>query len=311
MLETDADESRRSRRIFGAAVLLSALVHLVGFLLYAYGTGAFSKAHLLARARPTPQPLVYVTTSNATIVHKRPVPRPAPRSNVRNAAPARPAQPQKPQPLQRPVPPQPHVVRRPEEQPRARTLHELAKLVPHAAPNPPKTSHATAPPRVALAEKAAPAAQPAPESRAQAQSQQIARVERDMSKALVAMRRDNDPLNVRPDSPSAPKRYNVQMKGALANLHDAQGSCYSIKDWEDGPYDYYYETCNVVFDTGHTEVQAVPWPVRYVRGHDPERGDLGPGTFPLQGPAPGWKLPAGQYVSKELREYAHDHGVDI
>ncbi|MEO9097671.1 MAG: hypothetical protein ABI346_05780 [Candidatus Baltobacteraceae bacterium] len=300
VIQADAADARRSRRIFVAALLLSALVHLLGFLLYAFGTGAFSRAHLLARARPTPEPLVYVTTSNATTIRKRSVPRPVPRRMPRDERPAKPVRPQRPQPPQRP-----------QAQPRARTLHELAKLLPRAAPNPPKTVRATAPPRVALAEKPAPIS---PQTRTQtAQTEQVARVERDLEKALVAMRRENDPLNnVRPDPAVASKRYDVQMRGALAELHDAQGSCYSVKEWQDGPYDYYYETCNVLFDNGHSEVQSVPWPIRYPLGRDPLRGDLGgSGTVPLPGPLPGFHLAPGQYVSKELREYAKAHGADI
>src|SRR5665213_2817795 len=86
--QTDAGDARASRRIFGAALLLSVLVHLLGFLLYAFGTGAFVKAHLLARARPTPPP-VYVTISNAITVRKRAIPLPVPRPMSRDVRPSK------------------------------------------------------------------------------------------------------------------------------------------------------------------------------------------------------------------------------
>jgi hypothetical protein len=327
----DRDEARRSGRVLRWGVLGSILVHALSALLWILIVASVLGAH--AFVLPTPPPDVVVTTSNAITIERRSHPKPAPqaRPHPRAAAPQRAATQSVPKPavqpraLVQPVVPRPPVA----EPPKTRALHELAKSTPRVLINPPKTIHATPPPgpeptqpgkertepqpqHVALAER--PAQRPAnPSNPARLSQAQLAHIGSDISKELAQLRAESNPLAVHSTAaPSAERRYHVQMIGIPGDMRHAQGSCYPIKAWVQGAYDYYYESCDVQFDDGHYETQAVPWPIRYPIGRDLYHGDLGRDTtVPLPPPLPGWKLPAGERVSDELRAYAREHGVEI
>jgi hypothetical protein len=315
----DRSESRGERTL-RLAVLGSLLVHAVGFFLWGAATNGFAFVRPLMR--PTPPPDVVVTTSNAIRIEHRAKPQPVSRPHPVQPKAAAPA----PQRAALAVVPKPVAApAEPTLRPPARALHELAKEAP-AAPNPPRTIKVTAPQRpeptnpatappqkVALAERSERSAKAGQSKRAQLSAAQLAHIGEDISKTLAQLHAENDPLAVHSTaSPSAQRRVHVQMMGVPGDMRHAQGSCYPIKSWVEGGYDYYYETCDVQFDDGHYESQAVPWPIRYPIGHDLYHGDLGHlVTVPLPPPLPGWKLPAGEHISEELRQYAKDHGVDI
>jgi hypothetical protein len=323
---TDPAEARRSGRVLRIAVIGSVLVHLFCFLLYAVVTERIpSLRKLLASA--TPPPDVVVTTSQSIRIEKRahpvPVPRPRPKTQpaVRQPnAPTRASVAVQPHQLVAPTIPKPQL-----NPPLPHALHELAKAAPKAPPNPPKTVKATEPPhpvptqaataeprRVALVQPNSPAHRAVPANRAQLSQAELAHIGADLQKTVEELHAESNPLAVRSTSPpSANKRYHVQMSAFAGELRGAQGTCYPIKSWVVGSYDYYYETCDVQFDDGRFQAQPVPWPIRYARGHDLYHGDLGATTVPLPPPQPGWKLPPGEPVSDELRRYAHDNGVDI
>jgi hypothetical protein len=88
------------------------------------------------------------------------------------------------------------------------------------------------------------------------------------------------------------------------------GLCDPIKSWQQDGYNYYFVACNVRFSDGTYQRQPVPWPVRFKPSRDPFAGTFG-GSEPLALPLPGWTLPAGETISKELREYAQDQGVTL
>ncbi|MBV9104262.1 MAG: hypothetical protein JO060_11785 [Candidatus Eremiobacteraeota bacterium] len=317
----DSAELRRSGRVLRLAVGGSVLVHVLAFLL----SGLFWSgiATLRPRAVPTP-PDVVVTTSNTVTIERRTRPRPATKARSRTAqtprAPEQRAQPNAiPQPLRvaQQKPPARPFTR--SVAPSVGALHELAKAVPRAPPNAEKTVRATPP----AAEETPPAdttsrgqaSQPEQMHKApagQLSEERLAHINADIQKTLAQLRAEDNPLAVRSTpAPAGERRYHVEMLGRLGDLRHAQGSCYPIKSWTEDGYDYYYESCNVQFEDGHYEAQAVPWPIRYKVGHDLYHGDLGSVTVPLPPPLPGWKLPAGEHVSQELREYAHEQGVDI
>ena len=316
----EKSESRRERDRYGSPCSGSLLVHAVGFFLWGVATNGF--AFIRPLTRPTPPPDVVVSTSTAIRMEKRSRPQPQPRPRQVQPQAAAPA----PQRAAVEAVPKPQ----PSLQPPTRALHELAKAA-TAAPNPPRTIKVTAPPRpeptnpataqpataqpqkVALADRSESASKATQSKRAQLSAAQLAHIGEDISKTLAQLHAENNPLAVHSTaSPGAQRRVHVQMMGIPGDMRHAEGSCYPIKSWVEGGYDYYYETCDVQFDDGHYEAQAVPWPIRYPAGHDLYHGDLGRQvTVPLPPPLPGWKLPAGEHISEELRQYAHEHGIDI
>jgi hypothetical protein len=314
----DSAEERRSRRTLRYAVFGSLFVHVLGFLFYAVATMVFPTLRT-ALATPTPRPPQVVTLSNALTISKKSNPVPHSQPHPRQPPPQHAAAPVQPHPAV-----QPRVVTAPEapkpqvHAPIPHALHELAKPLPVATAEPTKTVKETPPPqphpeqKVALAPHVPALHAPAQKS-AQLSQAQLARIGQDMQQTVAQLHAESNPLNVRSTAdPTATKQYHVQMTAFQGDLRGAQGTCYPIKSWVAGNWDYYYESCDVQFDNGRYEVQAVPWPIRYPRGHDLYHGDLGNvKTVPLPPPQPGWKLPQGEKVSDELRRYAHDSGVDI
>lgn len=310
----DRDDRRRSGRIFRTAIVGSLLVHALAFFLY--GVASLRLAHLrFGLAHPTPPPNAVVSISNSIKIEKRAKLRPQPRSH---AAAPRPRQ-QQPRPrrfasVPQPVP-VPLAVPKPLAEPQTRALHELSKTLPSAAPNPPRTIKATAQPkpvpspapttgapqRVALAQRP---------TQSQRQSQltqaQIAQMNEAFNKTLAELRRESDPLRVKPDEVAGPKRYRMQMNGINSDLRHGQGYYYPLKEWSsaDG-YNYYYVTYEFTWADGTLEHGSVPWPIRFRPREDPfaNPGNSGLEHVPLPPPLPGWKLPPGERVGKALRDY--------
>jgi hypothetical protein len=302
-------DDRGSRRVLRIAIAVSLGVHLLGFLLYGLATAQL--AHVkFAFARPTPTPDTVVTISNAITIEKRAKPQPEPRP-LRGANPAmRPSaqSPQRvasiPRPVVEPRPPEPQPV------PPQRALHQLAKVAPTAPANPPKTIEATAPPKpeqtpmhatqphqVALAQRPAQASRPSQLSQAR-----IAQMTQNFDKTLAELRRESAPLNVKPENPSATKRYHVQMIGVDGDLRHGQGYYYPIKSWREDGYDYYYVSYDFTWADGTFESGGVPWPIRFRPRDDPftHPDDPNSAKVPLAAPMAGWRLPSGEKVGKAL-----------
>ena len=58
------------------------------------------------------------------------------------------------------------------------------------------------------------------------------------------------------------------------------------------------------------KTEPVPWPVHFPSHADPFNGTLQRETA-LQLPPPGWSVPAGITVPKEILDYARSHGAQI
>lgn len=209
-----------------------------------------------------------------------------------------------PAPTARPIPapkvfqPKPQVVPSPRPQPTV--IHELtSNRIVASAP------HIERPQVLA----------PSKPGRPQLSAQQIARIERSMAATIADAKAGIDPVNVPPEPVATPKHYAANFSafsafdGAIGGRH--HGLCDPTTSWKDGGFDYYYVSCNVHFPDGHVERQPVPWPIRFEPGDDPFNGTSRVREKPLAPPLPGWHLEPGQTVSDQLREYAHEQGVDI
>jgi hypothetical protein len=140
--------------------------------------------------------------------------------------------------------------------------------------------------------------------------QQITEIQNRMAAAIAQDRAGINPVAVAPEPIATAKHYGGSFNGIAETFGSHHGLCDPVTDWKADGYDYYYVACNVKFSDGTMERQSVPWPVRFPPNDDPFNGTAHQ-EKPLAMPLPGWTLPAGVYVSKELREYAQDHGVTI
>ena len=275
--EPEGVVDRRTRVAFVA----SAIVHLLGALLFALLFPFFS-----ALVPQLPKP-AEVVTERIELEKKKPPP-PKPHAVRRPAAaPSKPV-------------PQPIVTARP----LVRTLprpHELAKVAPRAPLTLPQTHLAPAKPVPPAAVKKGPP---------HLTGDQIAKIQSDLGDSIREDREGIDPLRV-PHSDATPsmKHYGHDFS-ALAMGSGAHGLCDPVQNWKEDGWDYYYVDCNVQFDDGTFQRQGVPWPIRFAADADPFTGTARR-NIPLAMPLPGWHLPPGQTISEQLRDYAHDHGVDL
>jgi hypothetical protein len=328
-----SDEKPRDERIVRIALIGSVLVHLLLVLFYIGSIGLLEKLHIVF-PHPKMKPEETVAVSSSLTIEKRTKPKPAP-------PPARtlvaPVQPRQAAPESAPVPQQ--VVQQPAAAAvpvPAKQHHELAKPLPTAPPEPPKSVKAeqnsetpTAPPskatpspikapkRVAVAEGQGSSEQRQrprhSKSASHLSDEQLAQIQADLSQTISHARSNENPLSVpHPQSPAAPRHYNFSMTGVPGDMRSAQGLCNPIKGWTSGPWDYYYMSCNVAISDGTSRIEPVPWPVRWPANHDPYTGTWHmPRETPLQGPLPGWTLPAGTPISPELLQYARSTGAQI
>jgi len=327
-------------RILRIALVVSLLVHLVvGFVAY---RSSADLRHVLAHLHPKPEPTdETVTLSTAIRIDKRAKAQPQQHvARIAQRPPARPVPQTLPHPETAPVPlvvPQPVAARTPVPQALPRLKHELAKLVPQATPEPPKTTTATedAPPATAPPETAPPTTpepekavaalqrpetvtQPAPQRPdrptrpGQFSEAQLAQIQRDLAKTIVQARVENNPLsNVsRPVTlPAAYHRSAIDFSALAGNMREAQGLCDPIKSWQADGWDYYYATCTIQEPDGTIARKAMPWPVRWRPRNDPWIGynRLPSGPMPL--PPPGWQ-PAGP-IDPDFIPYLRKNGFPI
>ncbi len=204
------------------------------------------------------------------------------------------AEPAKPKPATA-VHPKVQVAPKPEPRPVIVPPHEVA--APHPAPRSvPKQVEQTA---------------PVHNDRRRLGIKQINEIQQRLAAAIAQDRAGAaNPVAVAPEPIAAPKHYGGSFNNIGSEFGTHHGLCDPVQDWKADGYDYYYVACNVKFSDGTVERQSVPWPVRFPPNDDPFAG-TSRGEKPLAMPLPGWTLPSGAYVSKELREYAQEHGVTI
>jgi len=300
---TTVEETRRERRFLLIALVSSIVVHLLGALIYVQGSGLLAKVPFL---RPPEKEVV--TLSSAIRIDKRPKPVPVQKPKAQPPRPRTPLSPPNPQTL-------------PELPAPAKVVHELAKTVPTAQPNPsaPPTAEPSALPERQVASLQQPLHRPGRPRQATVPSlsqEELARIENDLSRTIAQARSDANPLAVPRQGPAAAtRRYRMQMLGSSSDLKGYQGICEPTRPmWQQNGYDYYYVSCNVQKADGNLERQAMPWPIHFSPNRDPFNGSMSPNEVqrvPVPGPDPDFKLPPGAYASPEMRDYAHRHGVEI
>ncbi len=308
----------RGQRILRVTIILSLLLHVILFLTAFWALGVAAKLFPAPHFKPEKDKDEIVTISSALRIQKKAVP-------VR-ARPVRPPPPRPPQP--RSVPRQaliPHPLQQPKAElpPPSRALHELAKQAPSARPNPPKTVHEqvvsdepSAPPRtppphtpppekrVARTENLPPSVPQKSSNAARFSQEQLAQIDRDLSRTIAQARSANDPLRVSNQIPAAPKHYRIQMRGVFGPLRSGQGLYYPLqRGWRQGGYDYYYVVYEFTYPDGTYETGGVPWPIRFLPSEDPFANPLvgERANTPLPGPPPGYVPPPN--LGKALRGF--------
>jgi outer membrane biosynthesis protein TonB len=318
---TAAEDPRRERRFLWAAIVISALVHLLIFLIYFRGAELLAKAHFrIPVPLATPKEEVVMLSSALTLSKKA------------HIAPVAKPRPQKPQPQSPESPPNPETLPQTLTAPSfpepSKMLHELSKNAPTAPPNKPKTQKEK---RVTQTPTAPPTTSPRKDQRvaylrppqlprhasqpSHLSQEQLQQIQSDMAHEIAIVRNNTNPLRVAPATPSAPKRYGIQMNGVAGDLRGYEGVC--EPNGPSFPHDgqnYYYVICNVQTMAGGLERQAMPWPIHYPPNRDPFNGSMGwqqVRDMPVPGPDPGWKLPSGKATTPEMIDYAKRHGVNI
>jgi hypothetical protein len=216
------------------------------------------------------------------------------------------------------VPPVPHVRVRP--QPVVAAAAAPAPLSRAPKPTPDRVPPRAAPRPAELAKNGGGAhARPVPvpaaptttvSKRERFSAQKIAKITQDLQGEIDADRGAHGALAVAPEPAPTMKKFAMDIGDLTAGSLSHHGLCDPIRDWKADGFDYYYVACNVRFSDGTFQRQDVPWPVRFPPEDDPFAGTARKDK-PLAMPLPGWHLGPGESVTVELREYAHDHGVDI
>jgi hypothetical protein len=281
-------EDRRSdSRPLVAALTVSILVHLLGFVFFV----ATQKLSLAAFPHPHPtQTPEFVSLSQAIRIDKKAVPVPRPRPQRQQPPPARPVAPVEPHRVA--ARPEPTLVV-PTLPPVETAKPEISK--PSANPRPHPTIAPT-PARVA----AAPGAQPD-----RLNSQRLQQLQQNFSQTIAQARSQSNPLRVPPATPAAPKQYKMQFQGHFGPLHNGEGEYWPIQSWRDHGADCYYMQYDFVYEDGRFEHGSVPWPVCFPPAADPfTNGEIGKlRRTPLPPPPPGWTLQNVTALGKALRQY--------
>jgi hypothetical protein len=326
----------RSNRIIRWGLVVSLILHLlIAMAYYAVQPWLLRALHRAAPPVPPPSRDEIVTISNARTL--------APKSRVhiehghRSPTPHRPVVATVPKPRTiaarpvTPVVPRPVPAVTPVPQPPTKAVHEAAKHLAEATPEPPRTIKQkvvtpieTAPPATPEPKRDEPTAAPerkvalaerpreAQRLSRQLTPEQLQKINDDLAKSIAQDRAENNPLNTRTyQTPaSSTKPFSFQLSGANGRLRGYQGLCSPIKGWQSDGWDYYYLTCNVAFSNGRSDIEALPWPVRFRAGADPYVVEIStPPAIP--GPLPGWTLPSGVYVGEGVRAYARSLGYNL
>lgn len=110
-----------------------------------------------------------------------------------------------------------------------------------------------------------------------------------------------DPLSVPSESPTAPKRFAMDMTGTPGRLVRAEGILRPLRSWQHDGYVYYYVAYEITYSDGTYESGDVPWPIRYLPENDPFTKP--PHIIPLPAPLPDFALQPGTQLGRALRPY--------
>ncbi|HEV2262007.1 MAG TPA: hypothetical protein VGR69_06965 [Candidatus Rubrimentiphilum sp.] len=259
----------RAPRLLLWSFLISLVVHFTAGPLLAWLFGARFIA-----ARQREQPIETITMTSSAVHFER---RPRPRSPVAIQPPQQQPQP-KPQPVRRSVQPRPRS---------APPRRELARINPRAELSLPRVSQR--------------------HSTQQSFNDRLAQQQAMYTQTIEKLRRQSNPIisAAHPmPTPAAPKRYVYDFSGNIGSPIIGQGILVPLKDWQDGPYDYYYVRYWVIYPDGTNETGIVPWPIHFPKTNDPIR--LGYTRMPLPGPPPDYVLPAG-YELHPLAAFCYKH----
>lgn len=302
MISRVEDSQAGRRRRFSLSG--SFLVHALAIALFAILAPLF--VHPEKRERASSPEVITITRRDAIPAPKPP---PIPRIVPKREPVAKPAVVAHTEPL----PVKPAAPARPRTEPKQAVAPVVARVVPKVVRKPVRKPRPIVPERpVALAPRQSPVTSGAATTGSTLSQTRIAQIQNDLSKAIASQKSTIDPLKVPPSTvASTMKSYGPATDAfEVGDSRTHHGLCDPVKDWTAGGYDYYYVVCNVKFSDGSMARQSVPWPVRFVPTDDPFNGTSGR-DMALAMPLPGWHAESSQYISKELREYAKDHGITL
>jgi len=261
---------RRTRNFLILALILSALVHLLGGGLW----GFFART--LARIVPAP---VFMASLQET---------PAPRAEVirierRPKAAARQAHENRvtaiaprPHPIETIAPSLPH------------RQHEIARIRIHspaqAAPAHAKSVAAETPRHVRPVAMA-----PVPDNKTALSDRQIAQLGQDFSKTIADSRETLAGVQATSEQAQVTtiRHYNVHFSGVHEGLNPGDGEIFAISKQRIGNTMWYYTRYTYMHSDGTYEADEIPWPFHYPINDDPfARHDR---RIPLQPPPAGYK----------------------
>ncbi len=246
----DGDESRRR---LSFALVVSTVLHLVALALV----------------------LRWVATM--TIVPKGLAQRPALQTTLTLEQRIQPRQESQPKPAAAapaPARPEPHPVPIPQAPPH----HELARVSPTAAPQPP----------------------PAPRS---ALEQRLAADQSRFGNEVASLNKGDDVRispTIAPGGAGTMKSYAFQPPGGGAGSRFGNGVITPTRHWVDGGNNCYYGHYELEYSDGASEDGDIPWPFCYAPEEDPFLKPPHPIPFPL--PLPGFVLPTGTPLTPIERE---------
>ncbi len=269
----------RRRRALLVALAASVLVHAFGGSILARlaprqdaAREEVAAAQRITVEQSVPTPVPTPTPAPPTPT-PAPLPTPTPQPRF-SAAPAVPRPATAPRSL---------AVRRPAPHPVA--LHELARTVPHASPQP----------------------RPAAAAHAAYSASQLASLDAQFRGTIASAQRavaDGPPQTGGTGTGTAPtmKRYQALTTGYPADILGGGGLCDNLDEQTRGNYTYIYWQCRVRYDDGYTETVAFPWPFVYPRGHTPRPNE----NFPAQPPPAGFHLAEVFALSRQVCYYFRD-----
>jgi len=265
----------RRRRLLLAALVLSLLIHAVAGGLLAR----------LARLAPHAVPPDDAAAADRVAIERiEPTPRPTP-TPVRQPTPT-------PTPIVRPRarPALPRTataprIAREQPPPAPAAPREIARVVPHAPPEP----RAHEPAHTAFSQ-----------SQIDAMNTQFRSTIASAQQAVA----QGPAASGGSDAGSAAttmKRYTSVSFGSPADVLGG-GLCDNLSETTHGDRTYIYWQCRIHYDDGYTETVAFPWPFVYSRGHTPRPRE----PFPEQPPPQGFQLPQVFALSREVCYYFRD-----
>ncbi|MHB8177120.1 MAG: hypothetical protein ACYDA5_01075 [Vulcanimicrobiaceae bacterium] len=261
MISQRDDEGDDQRRL-PVSLVLSVLIHALLLPLLIFLSGFPFKQ--LVRQRPEH---IVVIRSSALAISKKPKP-------VRGALSTAPV-PRIPTPVRRSTQRKAH----PRHHTSPPQRHEIARIVPHAPPQPRRPARALQP-------KAS-------------FSRQLAQQEREFARETQRLQKNNNPLGVAKKAPHPSTlrkdffNFNGQKRG------HGDGILYPIRSWHANGEDCYYLRYTFQYAGGGSEAGSIPWPACWSKKTDPLL--LPPHLMPMPTPPPGYAPPPGRYLPPQVK----------